>query len=160
MNESARVGSRPWLLSQLQHGIHVEERCSVLKNNTMQPSAVALLENRLIGFRKACSLSLQEYLSNSTDILQYLDIKYKKIRDIKVRRDFLANRERINGKQCQEAMMIFFENEDGPNSCKIYSGILSLIFGLFIQVIPDSQALLFTRLTEDVLKSCSLFGFQ
>lgn len=117
MRNSGVPGSRSWLISQMRHGVHVEESATVVTGRGDMPCALALLDTRLTGICKPHMETLQQFLSSGADMNCELDIKLTDIADIKVRKDFMAHRESIGGKACPEVVYIFHGREDRA-SCK------------------------------------------
>lgn len=122
------TGSRQWLLSQMKHGIHVEERATVLHGQCCVPSAVVLLNSHLSGLYKPHAETLQQLLSSGVDISTSFEIRLADIVDIKVRRDFMAHREMILGKECPEVVYIFFNKSESYVACE-YSILTIFTFG-------------------------------
>jgi hypothetical protein len=147
MNNSRVSGTRAWLITQMKSGMHVEEFASAMLSSGLArrrgggggriyPVAIALQDTVMTGVHKPHAETLQQLLSSGAEIDVAFELQLKDIVDVKVRKDFMAHRESIKGKQCQEAVLIFYKTVDSSNiSCKkwiyMYTYIL-LVFRLYI----------------------------
>lgn len=133
MRRTGIPGTRSWLIAQMQHGIHVEECATVRHERSMMPSAVVLQDDAICGVYKPHNESLQEVLSSGSDISISFEIQLRDIVDIKVRQDFMAHREKINGKQCPEVVYIFYSyDEEDIASCTNLAAVGLLYLTIYL----------------------------